>query len=1158
MTTGQRYALEQLRDIEGASSGALDIIEVREQGELVVATISIACSEFETAQHGLPLRSRERFILSISAGFPFKPPSVFTPHKRFAGYPHVQWGHSLCLYQSPATEWDASDGLNGLLERLVHWLQRGAKNEFEATGEALHPPVAYARGGTPLFIPRDNTPQIDTEPWVGVAHLRIASASRIDIVGWSDPLVTPIPANAALAILLPGQMSWEYPKNGSDMISALAEAGVSKAVVLLYLAYVALHSDDGQPIYIVIGSKMRGIAGTNDLRQHLTVWQIESERAGSLRLTVGRVDDSPELEDVRQRLRDAVGGVLELVDVAWCPVREDRPEIVTRRDSDTSMSWFSDKTVGLWGCGALGAAAAEAMVRAGITKIILRDKSTVAPGILVRQPYDDADVGVGKAEALGNRLRRIRPYDLDVTVSDGDILDSPLDSADWTEGVDIMIDASTSAAVLEKLELRRRTSDLRVPIASLVIGHEADTGLVVLAGPGFSGGPADVTRRMKLAAANRPELAHFVDEFWPEGRRRAPFQPEPGCSEPTFVGSWADVIALTGSMLNALAKDLLSDVHSTAYGHLFMAPHRSLARASYWTRRWMPDVVLRDVDSGYDVRLSRSARRDISAWIETSRRRHGSKPETGGILFGERNDASGVIWVDEVLGPPPDSEASPELFVCGSSGVASANDEKRRRSRGSTQFVGMWHTHPVSPPIPSKTDFAGVAQIVTAKEPSSPKMLLLIVGNTARGREYWNAAAYVFSRREFEELTHGRRIRFTEVRPVPQLDNSGSIGLALSGGGARAIAFHLGCLRALDDLGLLEQVSVISGVSGGSVIAAAYAYSDTTFSEFEKSVLAVLRAGLARGIARRVFLSSNTPRAIGTTLLSGAAALSSAAMRTAESFSGLVKRGATTRVVRSTKFAPPLPRWYTRTHALRDTLSDKLFKGKKITAPRRNNMHVVLNACELRTGTAFRFGSKESGNWRFGALKSNDVDVAFAVAASAAYPAILPAFDERMQFVRSNGEEIEQRVILTDGGVFENLGVSCLEPDRQFGYNTFSADYLVACDAGSGQFSGDVVPYGWMTRMQRSFETVFRKAHDGTLARLHSYVPSGKLKGFVLSYLGQMDGSLPLTPPDLVPRDSVASYPTDFSAMPEDDIVRLSLRGEQLTRMLVARYCAEI
>ena len=47
-----------------------------------------------------------------------------------------------------------------------------------------------------------------------------------------------------------------------------------------------------------------------------------------------------------------------------------------------------------------------------------------------------------------------------------------------------------------------------------------------------------------------------------------------------------------------------------------------------------------------------------------------------------------------------------------------------------------------------------------------------------------------------------------------------TLGLALSGGGSRATAFHLGCLRALHDLGVLNQVKILSTVSGGSVIGA--------------------------------------------------------------------------------------------------------------------------------------------------------------------------------------------------------------------------------------------------------------------------------------------------------------------------------------------------
>ena len=46
------------------------------------------------------------------------------------------------------------------------------------------------------------------------------------------------------------------------------------------------------------------------------------------------------------------------------------------------------------------------------------------------------------------------------------------------------------------------------------------------------------------------------------------------------------------------------------------------------------------------------------------------------------------------------------------------------------------------------------------------------------------------------------------------------IGLALSGGGFRASLYHLGLVRFLRDAGILNQVSHITSVSGGSVLAA--------------------------------------------------------------------------------------------------------------------------------------------------------------------------------------------------------------------------------------------------------------------------------------------------------------------------------------------------
>jgi NTE family protein len=77
--------------------------------------------------------------------------------------------------------------------------------------------------------------------------------------------------------------------------------------------------------------------------------------------------------------------------------------------------------------------------------------------------------------------------------------------------------------------------------------------------------------------------------------------------------------------------------------------------------------------------------------------------------------------------------------------------------------------------------------------------------------------------------------------------------------------------------------------------------------------------------------------------------------------------------------------------------------------------------------------------------------VATAVAASAAYPVFLPALDRNWEFEK-RGEQCDRRVVLTDGGVFDNLGTSALEPGRDAGISTnvTPVDYIVGCDAARG------------------------------------------------------------------------------------------------------------
>lgn len=363
------------------------------------------------------------------------------------------------------------------------------------------------------------------------------------------------------------------------------------------------------------------------------------------------------------------------------------------------------------------------------------------------------------------------------------------------------------------------------------------------------------------------------------------------------------------------------------------------------------------------------------------------------------------------------------------------------------------------------------------------------------------------------------------------------IALALSGGGSRAIAFHLGCMRALYDRGVLQKVCVISAVSGGSVIAGLYAYWDDSFEEFDDRVLKLLRRGLEWSAVCHLFSLDLFTRIIATNLISRPAAA----------------------VANLLHCEPPLRRWASRTDALEAALGD-IFGNMRITQVARPNIDVVLNACELRTGTAFRFGNHRSGAWRFGEIENNCVSVAHAVACSAAYPMFLPAFDRELTFVKKDGTTQRERVVVTDGGVYDNLGISCLEPsrDNRFSLHVYPADYIICCYAGCGQLAGGRIPYGAWSRASAALEGIFRKVQDAGLHRLHIFKQTGNIKGFILPYLGQQDERLPLHVPGLVRREQVIGYPTNFAAMPQNDLDRLTRRGEQLTSMLLGYYCPEI
>jgi predicted acylesterase/phospholipase RssA len=249
------------------------------------------------------------------------------------------------------------------------------------------------------------------------------------------------------------------------------------------------------------------------------------------------------------------------------------------------------------------------------------------------------------------------------------------------------------------------------------------------------------------------------------------------------------------------------------------------------------------------------------------------------------------------------------------------------------------------------------------------------------------------------------------VAAVMEPSNSlANVGLALSGGGSRAAAFHLGTVRALLDLGLLPTIDVISTVSGGSIFGAAWVVS------------------IANGDSTMDFL----------------------ARMKEELQHGFIRRSLSWRLL-----LLMLP-GYTRSDLLAHTFDRIFFKGRTLSyLPQRPRLCInttVLNHGHVGKFAADGFSTPDLGPPR-GASGSNvpfsmpDFPIARAATASAAFPIGLPPIllsaADFSGAVREGMLAGTAPLALTDGGVLENLGVQTLLKSRRFG-----AQDIIISDAG--------------------------------------------------------------------------------------------------------------
>jgi len=728
MNNNQKLAIEQLEKISKESENKLDIIDYEEKDNILYLNISILCKSFKSVVGGLKYHQRETFLFIVTKDFPFEHPHIITTHNRFSGFPHVQWGRSLCLYLSPSTDWDPNDGMFGFTEQLYRWLEAAALNNLDPNDAPLHPPVAYKSDKSlQILIPTVDTPVITEPIWYGFAKLENYNDKSIIIREWYNNDFNQRKQNVAAVILLSSFMPFEYPNYFWNLIDNLS--GKDKQEITNILRHIKRTVDlngKNTSLYIIIGTPMRGISTSR--KQHLNVWYLNLEICKCLRSLFGVHHDKHFKKLTELTLQNRID---------WCEVSEFRKEVTVKRDSTSAIEWFKGKTVELWGCGALGSYVAEYLVRAGIKKIYLRDSKKVVPGLLVRQNYFEENVGHYKVSALKNNLNRIngKLNIIQVDTSNVNILINPLDNENIFSDADIIIDTTASESAIKKLECKLCNINKSIPIVSMTIGHKALNGFVVLSNNSFKGGPWVIKRKAKLNICSDKVIKYYSDEFYPDesADRGKPFQPEPGCSENTFIGSSADISSLSSSMLNIIVNDLNSTVCQDSSAYLISQPHESMNKKIIPFREyhWKKDKVFDEKILNYKIYFDDTAYGMLISLIEKSKKGKGATSETGGILFGEWDDICKIVYIDEVTDAPKDSKRNKSEFICGVEGVKEKNEKYKKLTKGSKHFIGYWHTHPYSSPDYSSQDDNGMKTIIITLSPQ--RALMLIVGFDDKG-----------------------------------------------------------------------------------------------------------------------------------------------------------------------------------------------------------------------------------------------------------------------------------------------------------------------------------------------------------------------------------------------------------------------------------------
>ena len=256
------------------------------------------------------------------------------------------------------------------------------------------------------------------------------------------------------------------------------------------------------------------------------------------------------------------------------------------------------------------------------------------------------------------------------------------------------------------------------------------------------------------------------------------------------------------------------------------------------------------------------------------------------------------------------------------------------------------------------------------------------------------------------------------------------IGLALSGGGYRAVAYHIGTLRALNRLGILGKVDVISSVSGGSITAAYYLLHKDNYEDFEHSFINKLQKG--------VLLSS----VINLVVVIALFVLSVWLLGWWMLLLNIIL------LFFAWFYFLPFSFWIEKAY------NKLFFKNKKLSDFPKKPL-IAINSTDIDTGTLFTFsqtkmaGYKYEGKEKKITFKHEQFPISKAVMASSCVPFAFSPIKISTKYCNAPYKKGDKKPLLIDGGLYDNQGAHKL-CEKSSNYHT---QLNIVSDAGTSEMS---------------------------------------------------------------------------------------------------------